>query len=111
MKTQDAFSTTTNPNTITGRLRTGCAARLLPILLLLLALPAVVQAQFTFTTNNNGSLNIVSYNGSDGAVTIPDKTNGLSVTSIGGLRVQRLHQPDQRHNPRQRHEHRGWSIR
>ena len=34
--------------------------KLLPILLLL-ALPATVQAQFTFTTNNDGSLNIASY--------------------------------------------------
>jgi len=38
-------------------LRTACAARLLP-LLLLLVLPAVVQAQFTYTTNTDGSLNI-----------------------------------------------------
>ena len=52
-------------------------------LMLLLALPAVVQAQFVFTTNNDGSLNISKYTGSGGAVTIPSTTNGLPVTSLG----------------------------
>ncbi len=52
-------------------------------LALLLLLPAVAQAQFTFTTNNDGSLNISQYTGSGGAVVIPDTTNGLPVTSIG----------------------------
>ena len=61
-----------------------CVARLVP-LLLLLALPVAVQAQFTFTTNNDGSLNIAGYTGSGGAVVIPDKTNGLPVTSIGSF--------------------------
>ena len=50
--------------------------------LLLLALPAVVHAQFTFTTNN-GAITITGYTGTGGAVTIPDTTNGWSVTSIG----------------------------
>jgi len=49
---------------------------------LLLALPAAVQAQFNFTTNN-GAVTITRYTGSDGAVVIPDSTNGYSVTSIG----------------------------
>ena len=62
-------------------LRTACAARLLP-LLLLLTLPAMVQAQFTFVTNN-GALTITGYTGSGGDVVIPDATNGLPVTSIG----------------------------
>jgi hypothetical protein len=43
MKTQNSFATTTCPNTLAGRFRTACATRLLP-LLLLLALPGVVQA-------------------------------------------------------------------
>src|SRR5712671_6575229 len=47
----------------------------------LLALPAVVQAQFTFTTNN-GAITITGYTGSGGAVVIPDTTNGYPVTSI-----------------------------
>ncbi len=53
------------------------------ITLLLLAPPAVVRAQFTFTTNHDGSLNIYEYTGSGGEVTIPDTTNGLPITSIG----------------------------
>ena len=64
-----------------GRLRTACAARLLP-LLLLLTLPAAVQAQFTYTTNN-GTITITGYTGPGGAVTIPSTINGLPVTSIG----------------------------
>ena len=50
--------------------------------LLLLALPAVVQAQFTYT-NNNGTLTITGYDGPAGAVSIPAAVNGLPVTSIG----------------------------
>jgi len=50
--------------------------------LLLLTLPAVVQAQFTFLTNN-GAITITGYTGAGGVVTIPSKTNGLPVTSIG----------------------------
>jgi hypothetical protein len=53
---------------------------MLPVLLL--TLPAVVRAQFKFTTNN-GSITITAYTGSGGAVSIPDMTNGLQVTSIG----------------------------
>ena len=55
---------------------------LLP-LLLLLTLPAVVQAQFTFTTNN-GAITITKYTGSGGAVAIPSSANGWPVTAIGG---------------------------
>ncbi len=44
--------------------------RLLPALLLLLALPEAVQAQFTFTTNN-GAITITGYTGPGGDVTIP----------------------------------------
>jgi hypothetical protein len=58
------------------------AGWLILLALLLLALPAVVQAQFTFTTNN-GAITIIKYTGSGGAVTIPDTTNGWAVTSIG----------------------------
>ncbi|MGC9941777.1 MAG: leucine-rich repeat domain-containing protein [Verrucomicrobiota bacterium] len=50
--------------------------------LLLLALPAAVQAQeFTYTTDN-GAVSITGYNGSGGAVTIPDTINGLPVTGL-----------------------------
>src|SRR5712691_4247888 len=50
--------------------------------LALLALPAVVQAQFTYTTNN-GAITITGYTGPGGDVTIPDTINGYPVTSIG----------------------------
>ena len=52
------------------------------LLCAVMMLPAVMQAQFLFTTNNDGSLNIYQYTGSGGAVTIPSTTNGLPVTSI-----------------------------
>ena len=65
---------------VAGQLKTACAARLL--LLLLLTLPAVVQAQFNYTTND-GTITITGYTGSGGAVTIPSTINGLPVTRIG----------------------------
>jgi len=51
------------------------------LLLLLLTLPAAVQAQFTYTTNN-GTIAITGYTGPGGAVDIPSTINGLPVTSI-----------------------------
>src|ERR1035437_5092742 len=54
---------------------------LLP-LLLLMTLPAAVEAQFNYTTNN-GAITITKYTGGGGAVTIPNLTNGLPITSIG----------------------------
>jgi hypothetical protein len=51
-------------------------------ILLLLTLPAVVQAQFTYTVNN-GTITITGYTGRGGAVTIPDMINGRPVTSLG----------------------------
>ena len=53
---------------------------LLP-LLLLMALPALVQAQCTFTTNN-GTLTATGYAGLAGDLVIPSTTNGLPVTGI-----------------------------
>lgn len=66
------------------RLRTACAARLLP-LLVLLALPDAVQAQFSYTTSG-GKVTITGYTGSGGAVVIPSTISGLPVTSIGSSR-------------------------
>jgi BspA type Leucine rich repeat region (6 copies) len=63
------------------RLRNHSVAGLLPSLLLL-ALPAAVEAQFTYTTNN-GAITITGYTGSGGAVIIPSKITGLPVTGIG----------------------------
>jgi len=67
--------------TVAWRLRTACATKL-PAVLLLLALPAGAQAQFTYTTNN-GTITITKYTGSGAAVTIPSTYNGLPVASIG----------------------------
>jgi hypothetical protein len=47
-----------------------------------MALPAVGQAQFIFTTNK-GAITITGYTGPGGDVVIPETTNGLSVTGIG----------------------------
>ncbi|HEV2331476.1 MAG TPA: leucine-rich repeat domain-containing protein [Verrucomicrobiae bacterium] len=59
-----------------------CAAKLLLIHLFLLP-SLVAHAQYTFTTNNDGSLNIAQYTGPGGAVVIPNTTNGLPITRIG----------------------------
>ena len=63
--------------------------KLLP-LLLLLALPAVAQAQFTFTSNK-GAITITRYTGSSGMVTIPGTIAGLPVTSIGSRTFYTTH--------------------
>ena len=60
----------------------GIATSLKGLLWLLLLLPSVVQAQFTFTTNN-GAITITGYTGPGGVVTIPSTINGLPVTRIG----------------------------
>jgi BspA type Leucine rich repeat region (6 copies) len=55
----------------------------LMVALSVLALPALVQAQFTFTTNS-GAITITGYNPAAGLnVVIPASTNGYPVTSIG----------------------------
>src|ERR1039458_439973 len=45
-------------------------------------LPALVQAQFVFVTNN-GAITITGYTGSGGAVATPGMVGGLPVASIG----------------------------
>jgi hypothetical protein len=59
---------------------------LIPIVLLLgvslLGLPAALQAQFAFTTNN-GAITITGYAGDGGAVIIPGETNGYPIRGIG----------------------------
>jgi hypothetical protein len=62
-------------------LRGICVPRI--VLVLLLALPAALQAQFTYTTNADNTITITGYTGSGGAVTIPDNINSIAVTSIG----------------------------
>lgn len=63
-------------------LGTSCAARLL-LPLLLLALPAVLQALDYTYTNKNGTITITKYMGSGGALDIPSTIDGLPVTRIG----------------------------
>jgi hypothetical protein len=54
------------------------------IALALLAMPALVQAQFTYTTNADSvSITITGYTGGGGAVVIPATINGYPVTAIG----------------------------
>ena len=53
------------------------------LLLFALLFPAVVRAQYTFTTNTDGTLNISSASGIYGALTIPDTYNNLPITTIG----------------------------
>ena len=52
------------------------------LVLLLLAAPAAVQAQFKYTTNN-GAITLAKYIGSGGAVVIPN-----FVSSIGNIAFQ-----------------------
>jgi hypothetical protein len=82
MKTRSSLARTSCPNTLAGRLKTICATSL--SLLLLLTLPAVMQAQFNYMTTN-GTITITGYSGSGGAVTIPTTIAGLPVTAIGGV--------------------------
>ena len=125
MKTKSKLGTTRSM-TMARYSRIVRAARLLP-LLLLLTLPAGVQAQFNYTTNN-GAITITGYTGPGGDVTIPSTINGLPVTGIGswvfasrtnligvaipdsiqcwGRCVQFLHQPDERDHSQQPHRHR-----
>src|SRR6266576_4731873 len=49
---------------------------------LVIALPAVAQAQFSYTTYN-GTITITGYTGPGGAVEVPGSINGLPVSSIG----------------------------
>jgi len=52
--------------------------------LLLLATPAALQAQFSYTTNAGNTITITGYSGPGGAVTVPAFITGLPVTTIGG---------------------------
>ena len=57
------------------------ASWILP-LLLLLTLPAVVEAQFDYEFTNS-TVTITEYSGLGGFVVIPNEVNGVPVTSIG----------------------------
>ncbi len=57
--------------------------------LLQLAQPVAVQAQFTFTTNN-GAITITGCSGNPVTVSVPGSTNGYPVTTIGGAAFNSL---------------------
>jgi hypothetical protein len=50
---------------------------------LLFTLSAVVKAQFTFTTNDDNTITLTQYTGSNNVVVIPASTNGYPVTGVG----------------------------
>ena len=52
------------------------------LLVLFVMMTALVQAQFTYTTND-GTITITGYTGPGGAVTIPSALDGMPVTAIG----------------------------
>lgn len=56
---------------------------LFAILTITLALSAQVQGQFSYSDNGDGTCAITGYSGPNGAVTIPNNINGLTVASIG----------------------------
>jgi hypothetical protein len=56
-------------------------ARKLLAVLFLSTFPTLLQAQYTYITND-GAIRITGYTGPDGAVTIPSRINGLPVTRI-----------------------------
>jgi BspA type Leucine rich repeat region (6 copies) len=89
-------ATTFSPNKLThvNFMKTKIQNLFIALPVLLLLLPAVVQAQdaystnadgsiYTYSTNADGSANIVAYAGPPWVVTIPTNINGLTVTSIG----------------------------
>ena len=65
-------------------LKAASGTRLLLLLMLTLVLPAALQAQFSYSTNN-GTITINRYTGPDGPVVIPETIDGLLVTSIGDM--------------------------
>ncbi|HTY89201.1 MAG TPA: leucine-rich repeat domain-containing protein [Candidatus Acidoferrum sp.] len=60
---------------------------LLPALTMLL-LPALGQAQFSYTNNGDGTATITGYSGSSSVVTIPGTISGLTVADIGDSAFQ-----------------------
>src|SRR6185312_4004532 len=67
----------TNHRPITG------LRRVLLVLLVLLALPPMANAQFTYATNGDNTIIITGYTGPGGVVVIPDTINDRPVTIIG----------------------------
>ena len=55
----------------------------LGLLEVLLVLPVLARAQFTYSTNADNTITITGYTGSDGEVDVPNSISGLPVTGIG----------------------------
>jgi hypothetical protein len=60
----------------------GCTAAIGCGVLFWLAMPARLQAQFQYTTND-GTITITKYTGAGGVVAIPSTIDGVLVTRIG----------------------------
>ena len=71
------------PSIVCARLNGRCLGAITKSLwlVLLLALPATVQAQFNYT-NNNGAITITRYTGTNAEVMVPSTIDNLPVTSI-----------------------------
>src|SRR5437868_5729513 len=82
IKTKAMLGRTTCPNTLAGRLRIVCGARVL--LLLVAAQAMAVQAQFIYTIEN-GAVTITGYTDpyTTEALIIPQTIGGLPVMNIG----------------------------
>ena len=81
IKREASLARTICLNAIDGHLKSACATWLLS-LVLLLGLPTVVQAQFTYAFNN-GTITITGCGGCGGAVVIPSTISGYLVTGMG----------------------------
>src|ERR1019366_10626702 len=58
------------------------------IFFLVLLLPALTRAQFSYLDNGNGTCTITGYTNQEPTVTLPSTINGLTVTSIGANAFQ-----------------------
>lgn len=80
IKTKRSLARAASLEMMPTRLTINSTSRLL--LLVLLTLPTVVQAQFAYEFTNN-TIIITGYSGPGGAVVIPSEVNNVPVTSIG----------------------------
>lgn len=80
MTTYNSIEIRIGPKNLAGRLKTICAALLLP--LLLTTLPTSVQAQYAYISDES-QIRITRYTGPGGDVTIPSTIDGLPVNIIG----------------------------
>jgi BspA type Leucine rich repeat region (6 copies) len=85
LKTKNLIVKTTSPNSLSERLRIICAAKLLPLFLLLLSAQVsnAGQSGDFYYTANGVTATITNYTGAGGAVSIPSTVNGLTVVGIG----------------------------